>query len=288
MGRSPTGAGPVTFTLDLEDHRPSEAVEDRAPMLTREVLDFLDVRDVRGTFFVVGETAVAHPDLVREVAARGHEVGLHGWSHTALTELAPDVLRDDLARGKALLEDLTNAPVRGFRAPMFSLVAASRWATDVIADAGFTYSSSVLPARSPLFGDPTLPTGPFRWPNGLLELPCPVARAGGLGLPYLGGVYLRAIPTAASRLAHQRFGRDSLQWIYCHPYDFDADEPFWVVPEAGAVGSRLLWYNRRRTFAKVDALLRGRAGPPLAERLDEAATLADRAPALSPVPVEAL
>jgi peptidoglycan-N-acetylglucosamine deacetylase len=281
------GAGPITFTLDLEDHRPSAAAEDRAPMLTREVLAFLDARDVRGTFFVVGETAVAHPDLVTEVAARGHEVGLHGWSHTPLTELDATKLRADLTRGKGLLEDLTSAPVRGFRAPIFSLVASTRWATDVITEVGFTYSSSVLPVRSPLFGDPTLPTSPFRWPNGLLELPCPVVRAAGLGMPYLGGVYLRAIPTSASHVARARFGRDSLQWIYCHPYDFDPDEPFWVVPEAGPLGSRLLWYNRRRTFAKIDALLRDRAGRPLAERLDEAATLADRAPLLSAVPAEA-
>ncbi|MDQ1429451.1 MAG: peptidoglycan-N-acetylglucosamine deacetylase [Actinomycetota bacterium] len=272
------GTGPITFTLDLEDHRPSDAAEDRAPMLTREVLGFLDARDVRGTFFVVGETAVAHPDLVTEVAARGHEVALHGWSHTPLTELDAATLRADLRRGKALLEDLTSAPVHGFRAPIFSLVASSRWATDVMAEVGFTYSSSVLPARSPLYGDPTLPTSPFRWPNGLLELPCPVVRAAGLGLPYLGGVYLRAIPTSASHVARARFGRDSVQWIYCHPYDFDPDEPFWVVPEAGPLGSRLLWYNRRRTFAKVDALLRGRAGLPLAERLEEAAAIADRDP----------
>ena len=140
----------------------------------------------------------------------------------------------------------------------------------MLADAGFTYSSSVLPARSPLFGDPTLPTTPFRWPNGLVELPCPVVRAGGVGLPYLGGVYLRALP---GRGVEPRPGaasaRDQLLWIYCHPYDFDPDEAFWVVPDAGRLGSRLLWYNRRRTFAKIEAMLRGRAGPPLAERLAE-------------------
>jgi hypothetical protein len=91
-------------------------------------------------------------------------------------------------------------------------------------------------------------------------------------LPYLGGVYLRALPGPAAAALRRVFERNQLLWIYCHPYDFDADEPFWVVPEAGALGSRLLWYNRRRTFAKVDALLRGHAGPPLAERV---AALAD-------------
>jgi polysaccharide deacetylase family protein (PEP-CTERM system associated) len=260
---------PVTFTLDLEDHRPSPDAEERYPALTRQVLDFLDARDARGTFFVVGETAEAHPELVGEIAARGHEVGLHGWRHQPLTELTAESFRADVSRGKALLEELGGAPVQGFRAPTFSLVPDSRWAVDVLLDTGFTYSSSVLPARSPLFGDPSLPAAPFRWPNGLAELPCPVVRAGSVGLPYLGGVYLRAIPGAASSVARRSVGREQLLWIYCHPYDFDPDEEFWVVPDAGRLGSRLLWYNRRRTFAKIEAMLRGRTGPPLAERLAE-------------------
>jgi len=262
-------AGQVTFTLDLEDHRPSGDAEERYPALTREVLDFLDARDTRGTFFVVGETTDDHPDLIAEIARRGHEIGLHGWRHQPLTELSPASFAADVTRGKARLEDLAGAPVVGFRAPTFSLVPESRWATDVLRDAGFTYSSSVLPARSPLFGDPSLPTTPFRWPNGLIELPCPVVRTGPLGLPYLGGVYLRAIPGVASTVARRSVGRDQLLWIYCHPYDFDPGEEYWVVPDAGRVGSRLLWYNRRRMFAKIETMLRGRTGPPLAERLHE-------------------
>ena len=146
----------------------------------------------------------------------------------------------------------------------------SRWAVDVLADAGFTYSSSVLPARSPLFGDPTLPDHAVP----LAQRAGRAARARscgprGVGLPYLGGVYLRAIPTPASALARRGVGRDQLLWIYCHPYDFDPDEAFWVVPDAGRLGSRLLWYNRRRTFAKIEAMLaRPCRRPPLAERLD--------------------
>ena len=259
----------VTFTLDLEDHREHDGQESRYARLTHSVLDFLDTRHVRGTFFVVGEVARDAPELVREVAARGHELALHGWRHVPLTELDPVTFRADVARGKALLEDLGGRAVGGFRAPTFSLVPASRWAVDVLAEEGFTYSSSVLPARSPLFGDPELATAPFRWPNGLPELPCPVVRGGPVGLPYLGGVYLRALPGAFSRAARATVGRDQLLWIYCHPYDFDPGEPFWVVPDAGRLGSRLLWYNRRRTFAKVERVLHGRAGPPLGERLHE-------------------
>ena len=260
-------SGDVSFTLDLEDHRASEDQAERYPALVARVLAFLDERRAHGTFFVVGEVADAHPEVVREVAAAGHELALHGWSHAPLTELGPERLRDDIARGKVLLETLGGRPVTGFRAPTFSLVPESRWAVDVLLDAGFTYSSSVLPARNPLFGDPSAPTTPFRWPNGLVELPCPVARVGSSGLPYLGGVYLRALPRMASTAASRTVGREQLRWVYCHPYDFDADEPFWVVPEAGRLGSRLLWYNRRHMFAKVAAALGNRPAPPLGERI---------------------
>ena len=258
----------VTFTLDLEDHRPSPDHPVRYPALTREVLEFLDLRGIRGTFFVVGEVAEAAPDLVGEVAARGHEIGLHGWRHTPLTELDADSFRADVDRGKALLEDLAGRPVVGFRAPTFSLVPESRWAIDVLADAGFAYSSSILPARSPLFGDPSLPTTPFRWPNGLAELPVPIAGAGPARVPYLGGTYLRVLPAPLIRRAHAR-GERRVPWTYLHPYDVDTDEPYWKVPDAGWM-SPLLWVGRKRVLGKLDQLVGTGAGRPLRERLDEA------------------
>ena len=102
-------------------------------------LDFLGP-GARGTFFVVGEIAGGAPDLVREVAARGHEIGLHGWRHAPLTELDARAVRAPTSRrGKALLEELhRRSPCVGFRAPTFSLGARVAWAVDVLADAGFT------------------------------------------------------------------------------------------------------------------------------------------------------
>ena len=70
----------VTFTLDLEDHRPSTDRPVRYPDLTRRVLDFLDARSVRGTFFVVGELAGTNPDLVREIAGAATRSGCTGGS----------------------------------------------------------------------------------------------------------------------------------------------------------------------------------------------------------------
>jgi polysaccharide deacetylase family protein (PEP-CTERM system associated) len=206
---------------------------------------------------------------VKTIAAAGHEVALHAYRHVPLTQLSPAVFRDESARGKALLEDLTGTAVRGFRAPTFSLVPASRWAVDELIDLGFTYSSSVLPARSPLFGWPGQPRHPYRWPGGLLELPCPVASFGAhLANPYLGGVYFRVLPWPAVRLGLARARPDEVLWLYCHPYDFDPDEPFVPRGDVGRLGNRLLWLNRAGMAARVARVLAGRAGRPLCERAE--------------------
>jgi peptidoglycan-N-acetylglucosamine deacetylase len=264
---------PLTFTLDVEDHRPSsDAWPERFPDYTRRVLEFVGERGVRGTFFVVGEVAESHPDLVRDISAAGHEVALHSWRHVALTEIDAAELRAGVERGKALIEDITGRRLVGFRAPTASLVPASVWAVDVLGESGILYSSSVVSAHNPLFGWPGAPRDVFRWPNGVLELPIPVASVGTIGLPHLGGVYFRVLPWPVVHAARRTLERTQVPNLYCHPYDFDADEPRWAVDDVQPWAVRLLWLNRRRMFAKLDRLLRsGPVGPPLAERLGSVA-----------------
>lgn len=259
-------AGPITFTLDLEDYAPV-GTPARANEIVPRVLDLLAEHAVRGTFFVVGELAEAEPALVKRIAAAGHEIALHAYRHVPLPKLTAAVFRDETARGRAVLEDLSGSAVTGFRAPSFSLVPESRWAVDELTDLGFVYSSSVLPAHSPLFGWPGRPRRPYRWPGGLIELPCPVASFGPhLANPYLGGVYFRVLPWPAVRLGLARARSVEILWLYCHPYDFDPDEPFVARSDVGRLGNRLLWLNRTGMAARVARVLAGRAGAPLGVR----------------------
>ena len=260
-------AGPVTFTLDVEDYT-APGVEPRALATTRRILEFLGVRNLRGTFFVVGEFAEAHAELVKEIASGGHELALHSYRHTPLTEADPDTFRREIGDARAFMEDLAGHAVVGFRAPAFSLVESSVWVTDVLTDLGFEYSSSVLPARSPLYGYPGRPRTPHRWPSGLLELPCPVADLGPITNPYLGGIYFRVLPWTAVRYGLGRAHPDEMLWAYLHPYDFDPGEPFQKRPDLGPWKSRLQWLYRRRMYDRVDRLFAsGAAAPPLAERI---------------------
>lgn len=257
----------VTVSYDLEHHgRPINAVP-AYERVTDRLLALLEDLDVRGTFFVVGQLAERSPDLVRRVASAGHEIALHGFKHIAIGSLGERGFVEDIRRGKALLEDITGNPVDGYRAPLFSLTAATAWAPGQLLGEGIRYSSSVLPAPNPINGLPGAPRSPFRWKEGLLELPCPVLGVGRLSVPYLGGVYLRYLPAPMLRRAAQRQPAEHVIWTYVHPYDFDANAPFEVLPHAGWLTSRIVQMRRGSAFARLRTVIEaGGTAPPLGER----------------------
>lgn len=260
---------PITVTLDLEDNRWSPQQAPRFAAMTERFLTFARAHRVTATVFVVGELARSHPELLRQVAEEGHEIALHGLRHVPLEEVGPGRLQEELTTGRALLEDAAQVPVRGFRAPIFSLTPRTAWAIEEIAAAGFAYSSSVLPAANPLHGWPGAPRGPFRWANGLAELPCPVAGLGRMLVPFLGGIYLRYVPEPLTRRWVDALDADAIAWSYVHPYDLDPDEPFFVMPHAGWLTSRIVHTRRGATLRRLERLIdiAGGSAPPLGDRL---------------------
>lgn len=270
--RSASGAPaprPAIFTLDLEDRRVSPDQEPRVERMADLVLAHLATIAVRGTFFVVGSLAEAEPALIKKIHAAGHEIALHGWTHTRLSALTPEEFRSVTARGAAVLEDATGEACLGYRAPNFSLIRGTEWAADIMSELGFTYSSSVLPAPNPIAGYPGAPREPFLWPSGLLELPCPVFGPRKLSWPALGGTYLRLAPGLVGGAALRHSG-GRLPWLYSHPYDFDVDEPFFVFDDTSYVTSRLLFVRRSSMLSKVTRLC-APAGRPSTTTMAEAA-----------------
>ncbi|MDE3148110.1 MAG: polysaccharide deacetylase family protein [Acidobacteriota bacterium] len=87
------------------------------PAWTPRLLDMLAGFDVRATFFMLGSRAQAEPELVRRIAAAGHLVGNHSWSHPNLARAGSKRIREELARTNETLEQITGAPVRYFRPP---------------------------------------------------------------------------------------------------------------------------------------------------------------------------
>ena len=193
------------FTVDVEEHFQVQNFqqgipasewdlhESRVVASTRCVMDVMEMRNVRGTFFILGWVASRNPDLVREIAARGHEVASHGWSHTPLTRLDADSFRDEALRSKTLLEELSGQEVLGFRAPSFSIQPDTFWALDILLDVGYRYDSSIFPIRHPDYGISGWPRHIHRLktPRGreIAEFPLTVASFCGRKIPVSGGGY---------------------------------------------------------------------------------------------------
>lgn len=258
-------ARPITLTLDFEDLRTSSEQPERVGAVTDRLLDRFAELSIRGTMFCVAETAAAHPALIRRMVTEGHELAVHGLRHTPNDLLTPDEFAEQIATAKSILEDLGGTEVSLYRAPQYSLVPETAWIPEILTGLGFVASSSVLPAKSPLYGWPGAPTTAFRWPSGLVELPAPLLRVGPVSLPFLGGTYLRVLPAWLRARARAAADPDTVLWTYCHPWEFDPDEPFYVFEDGGWVASRVGWFNRRGMLRRLEAELRPVAGPPLGE-----------------------
>jgi peptidoglycan/xylan/chitin deacetylase (PgdA/CDA1 family) len=84
---------------------------------TPRFLEELDRRGVRATFFVLGSMLARSPGLGRELIAGGHEIAVHGWTHSRLLARTPAATMAELTRAKDLIEDVTNSRPRHFRPP---------------------------------------------------------------------------------------------------------------------------------------------------------------------------
>jgi peptidoglycan-N-acetylglucosamine deacetylase len=253
----------VTFTLDLEDLRTSPTQESRVEVVTDRLLDRLGELGVVGTVFCVGELARRHPRLLARVVADGHELAVHGLQHVPLDLLGAERFREHAIEARCLLEDVGGAAVVGYRAPQFSIVPETFWATEILAELGFVYSSSVMPAPSPLYGWPGAPRQPFVWPSGVVELPCPLVEIAGRPIPFLGGTYLRLLPEAVRVRGFRDSPPEAVLWTYCHPWEFDPDEKFYVFEHGGLPASILGWTNRKGMLERVTRLFSTGSAPPL-------------------------
>jgi polysaccharide deacetylase family protein (PEP-CTERM system associated) len=257
----------ITLTIDLEDPTGIYASDGRYVDLTYRILAMCRETNIRTTFFVVGRVAEAASELIKAIAAGGHEVAYHSHAHVPLTEEVPERFRRESAADKDRLEQLSGKPVIGFRAPRFSLTPQTVGALDVLKDLGFRYSSSIMPTNISLFGFRDAPCVPFKWPNGLIELPLPVAKVGPLRVPYLGGIYLYALPFFLAKHWAQCADTKEILWTYTHPYDFDREEKFVRMPDTPLWISAALWAARRAAEKKIRQVLEQGAAPPLGERL---------------------
>jgi polysaccharide deacetylase family protein (PEP-CTERM system associated) len=260
------------LTVDVEDYFHVSAFassvsrddwdhfESRVERNTDKLLGIFAEAGIHATFFVLGWVAERHPELLKRIVAGGHEVASHSHSHRLVYEMTPDEFRFDLRRAKGVIEAVTAVPVRGFRAPSFSITERSTWALDVLRQEGYQYDASIFPIHHDRYGIPNASRYPHMIRGGatvavaekrLLEVPASTIRFGGMNFPIGGGGYFRILPYAWTafgiRRLNEREGMPAM--VYLHPWEIDPDQP-------RLKASRLSRFRHYRHLAKTEPRLR--------------------------------
>ncbi len=195
----------VFFTNDVEHTSVSGAVWERIATQVDEdalprLLDLYDKYGVKSTFFVLGQLAELKPNIVKQIVARGQEIGSHGYQHDyrcAFDVMTLDEQVAELRHSKDLLEQIGGQEVISFRAPALRVNGDTPKA---LRETGFKYDSSVAPQRMDAFM--SLGANKKQWlraPRAIYETAVDnLARAGksgiievpitSYGVPYIGTV----------------------------------------------------------------------------------------------------
>jgi polysaccharide deacetylase family protein (PEP-CTERM system associated) len=261
---------PDVFTIDVEDWfhilevngAPDLAawgsLESRVERNLEVLLELARTYDIKATCFALGWVADRFPKLLRQAADAGHEIASHGYSHQVVSALTPTEFRRDIRNAKKAIEDATGRPVRGYRAPGFSITRNTPWALDEVAEAGHIFDSSIFPAPHGHGGIPDATRHPYvhRTASGnLIEFPISVADTPFGPQCFFGGGYLRLSPiwliqAMANRVRAEGRG---VVW-YIHPREIDPDHPQLSMPLQRRFKS---YVNLRSTARKLRTILAG-------------------------------
>jgi polysaccharide deacetylase family protein (PEP-CTERM system associated) len=250
------------FTVDVEDYfHPTEVHADPTQWSTFPsrihvgvdfLLEALAEHDIRGTFFILGWVADHHPEIVRKIAAAGHEIGCHSYQHRLVYDLTPAQFKEDTGRALRAIEDACGISPKVYRAPSYSIVDKTFWALDVLVECGFTHDSSIYPIIHDRYGVPEFsrhakvvatPSGP------IVEVPIAAAPLSATRVaPVGGGAYLRLFPYRYTAAGIRRINHIDRQpaCIYVHPWEMDTHVP----RLAKGLVSRLRTYTGLATMSR--------------------------------------
>jgi polysaccharide deacetylase family protein (PEP-CTERM system associated) len=239
---------------------------------TVRMLDLFDEFDARATCFVLGWVAERFPELVREIARRGHEIASHGHGHELVYRIGPERFEADVRRSVESLNAACGETPRGYRAPSFSIDRRAPWAFDVLAELGFTYDSSLFPVWHPRYGVGDFERFPCRVRTAggreMTEFPLTTMRLAGRNLGASGGGYLRIFPLAVMETAFRRAnaaGQPAV--LYLHPWEIDPDQPRIRV---GGLGRFTHYANLAGTEGRLRRLLQDFSWTTMSEALVDA------------------
>lgn len=242
----------------VADRRRWPSLPPRVEIGTTLLLEILARHNVKATFFVLGWVAQQQPQLIRQIASHGHDIGCHSYEHRLVYTLTRSQFRGDTEHAIKAIEDACGITPRAFRAPSYSITKRSWWALEELVECGFTHDSSIYPIVHDRYGIPgfgrhaqqiVTPAG------AILEVPIATVRLSeSRVIPVGGGGYLRLLPYRYTAAGIRRINKQEGQpaCIYLHPWELDPSQP----RLATGLISRLRTYTGLRTMeSKLRRLL---------------------------------
>jgi polysaccharide deacetylase family protein (PEP-CTERM system associated) len=203
-----------------------DSYERRLDFTTERILNALEQRKQRATFYILGWAARRFPDVVRAIHDAGHEIGCHSDMHQMVFQVTREQFQKDTKRSLDSIQGIIGKKVVHYRAPAFSITPQSPWAFEVLVANGIQTDSSIFPAQRDYGGYSGMRAdGPFQMSaggTGIWEFPINVMAVAGKPIVFSGGGYFRLFPYWLI----DRWTRNSPYVMsYFHPRDFDAEQP---------------------------------------------------------------
>jgi len=227
-----------------------------------KIIELLRKNDTLATFFVVGEILEKKPELIDIILGNDHEIGFHTMHHTQLNDFnSKDQFSDELKQ----FSKLTGNKSKGFRAPTFSLNSSTSWAVDSLVENNYTYDSSIVPAKSSMYGHPNAQESPYRISSRsiensdesgkLIEYPLLVTRFLGKKIPAGGGFFLRTLPLKIIKNAIRDYERKEIPaTFYIHSWELTPE--FMPRIELSKKDNFITYHNIEKAYGKMDELLK--------------------------------
>lgn len=257
--------------IDFEDWYHPQLVEpfvseqEKIPIMFKgldKILELLRTNDSKATFFVVGELLKSNPEIIDKILSNGHEIGFHTMKHTRMD--LPN-FRTQFKQELKEFEKMTSKKSIGFRAPTFSLNQKSSWVIDELVENNYRYDSSIVPAKTSMYGNPLAENTPYKIssnslekndPNGeLIEFPLLVTKFLGKTIPAAGGFYLRVLPLKIIKNAIKSYSKQEIPAsLYIHSWELTPEFiPKIKLPKKNQF---VTFYKIGKTFSKMNELLK--------------------------------
>ena len=227
-----------------------------------KILDMLRKNDTLATFFVVGELLESNPEIFDKIIENDHEIAFHTMYHTKID--SPD-FKQNFHKEITKFSELTNKKSKGFRAPTFSLNETSSWIIDSLSKFDYIYDSSVVPAKTDLYGLPNAQSKPYRISSNslekdttdgkLIEFPLLVTKFLGKKIPAAGGFYLRSLPMRVIKNAIKNYEKQRIPAsFYIHSWELTPEHmPRIELPYKE---NFITYHNINKAYGRMSELLK--------------------------------